>query len=149
MKKIRTKIIALATVLVMFLAIARVAYADAYESTIVFTADDRYFIEVPETIVVGEPAHVKTLEADIATGKKIWVYLGNGDDEAKIYNEKDRSRPLSVHFFSDDGTRATSTTPLAVLDGEGTKEFTTTIGNPEDAMAGEYTGTVMFDVNCW
>lgn len=149
MKKIRAKIIAFTAALVMVFAIAGVAYADVYESTIVFTADDRYLVEIPETIVVGEPAHINISEADIATGKKIWVYLGNGDDEAKIYNEKDRSRPLSVYFFADDGARATTTTPLAVIDGEGTKEFTTSIGNLEDAMAGEYTGTVMFDVNCW
>lgn len=149
MKKIRTRIIALATVIVMFFTIARVVYADVYEVPVVYTADDHYVLEISETIVVGEPAHIKISEADIATGKKIWVYLGNGDDEAKIYNEKDRSKPLSVYFFADDGVRATTTTPLAVIDGEGMKEFTTSIGNLEDAMAGEYVGTVMFDVNCW
>lgn len=149
MKKIRTRIIALATVLVMFFAIARVAYADVYEVPVVYTADDHYVLEIPETIVVGEVSSFTLSEADIATGKKIWVYLGNGDDEAKIYNEKDRSRPLSVYFFADDGARATTTTPLAVIEGKGTKEFTTSIGNLEDAMAGEYNGTVMFDVNCW
>lgn len=133
----------------LILAFTCIAYADEFEATVVYTADDRYYVEIPEIIVVGEPAHIKVSEADIATGKKIWVYLGNGDDEAKIYNEKDRSRPLSVYFFADDDTRATTTTPLAVIDGVGTKEFTTSIGNLEDAMAGEYIGTVMFDVNCW
>lgn len=149
MKDARIKFVAFVAMIATFFAATKVVYADMYETTIVYTADDRYSVEIPETIVVGEPAHIKISEADIATGKKIWVYLGNGDDEAKIYNEKDRSRPLSVYFFADDGVRATTTTPLAVIDGEGTKEFTTSIGNLEDAMAGEYTGTVMFDVNCW
>lgn len=149
MKKIRTRIIALATVLVMFFAIARVAYADVYEVPVVFTADNHYVIEIPETIVVGETSSFTVSESDIANGGCVTVKLANDESESAIYNNRDTSRPLRVFYYDEKGIRATSSTPLAVIRGDETKTFTTSIGNMEDAMAGEYTGTVMFDVDCW
>jgi len=148
MKKIRTRIIALATVLVVFFAIARVAYADVYEVPVVYTADDHYVLEIPETIVVGEVSSFTLSEADLAIGKQIMISLSNGESESAIYNQRDTSKPLRVFYYDEKGVRASSSTPLAYLSQVGTKTFTTSIYNPEDAIAGEYTGTVMFDVNC-
>lgn len=129
------------------IALACVANADEYESTVIYTADDSYFIEIPETIIVGEPAHITASEVNIADGKTISVGLGSMD-YIQIYNQKDTSKPLDVYFETEDGTRASTSIPLATFESDGSREFTAVVNDTTNTLAGEYSGKVMFEVFC-
>lgn len=80
--------------------------------------------------------------------KVIFVTLSGGANEMQIYNQRDTSRPLNVYFTDENGIRASATTSVAMFWAEGTKEFTAVVENEQDAIAGEYTGSVMFDISC-
>ena len=129
------------------IALVCVANADEYESTVIYTADDSYFIEIPETIIAGEPAYITASEVNIADGKTISVGIGSVD-YIQIYNQKDTSKPLNVYFEREDGTRANASTPLATFDSDGSREFTAVVNDTTNALAGEYSGRVMFEVYC-
>lgn len=132
----------------IILAFTCIAYADELEATVVYTADDSYIVEIPETIVVGEPSYITVSDMDVANNKVIFVTLSGGANEMQIYNQRDTSRPLNVYFTDENGIRASATTSVAMFWAEGTKEFTAVVENEQDAIAGEYTGSVMFDISC-
>lgn len=53
----------------MILAFTCITYADEFEATVVYTADDSYIVEIPETIVVGEPSYITVSDMDVADNK--------------------------------------------------------------------------------
>lgn len=121
------------------------------ESTLIYTCDDSFWVNIPETIIVGEEASVEAMDVNIAPGKSIHVDISSPNDYVEIHSASDPNSTLHVFFNSADGGQITVIHPTVATFGSGesgSKQFTTYIDNTTDAIAGEYTGNVMFNIHC-
>ena len=122
------------------------------QATLTYTCDDSFFIEIPETIAVGEECSISVVEANISPTKAIYVDLMNNPDEyVQLYNEYDNSEYIDAYFRNSEGN------VLSVVDmnlatfqyGENTnKTFTTFVRDTSGKKAGAYSGTAVFYIHC-
>lgn len=121
------------------------------ESTISYTCDDSFCVTIPQTIVVGEEVNIEAMDVNIAPGKTIYVDLATANDYVEIHSVVNPDSILLVYFNSSDGNQVTGFNPTLATFGygeSGSKHFTTYINNTTDAIAGDYTGSVMFNIRC-
>ena len=145
------KKIFVATVVSVIIAIPVFAEEMSVESTLVYTCEDSFFVSIPETIVVGEPSYVEATDINIAPGKTVYVDIASPNDYVEISSVNDSSNQLHVFFQNAEGTAVTVMNPsIATFEyGEsGDKEFNTYIENATNAIAGDYSGSVMFNIRC-
>lgn len=151
MKKIITLLL---TVSMVFAGITCV-YAQEPQmgsSTLTYTVDDSFWVYIPETMPVGQTAQLQAGDLNIDPSKQVYVSIANidGDNGVKIYNVNDSSATLSVKFKDANGN--TLDKPGAVA-GEFSStgdiiEITPYVESDWDSMAGDYTGTVYFNIYC-
>ena len=139
--------------LVALMAITNPVFAEDMDiqSTLIYTCEDSFCISIPETIVVGEESYVEATEVNVAPDKMIKVDLSMPNDYVEIYSVNKDDSVLQVYFATSDGDPVTVSNPtIATFDtGEnGIKYFTTKVDNTTNAIAGDYTGSVMFSVHC-
>jgi hypothetical protein len=128
-------------------------YAENYEvsSTLIYTQDDSFCIQIPETIYVGEQSVIEAVEMNIAPNKTVYVDLNHVDGYVEINSVNDPSSSMNVYFRSDTGTdlNVTNLTLASFASGDNTlKEFSTYTDGTDNPVAGEYTGSVSFYIHC-
>ena len=135
------------------LAITNPVFAEDMDiqSTLIYTCEDSFCINIPETIIVGEETNVEAIDVNIAPDKMVKIDLSMPNDYVEIYSVHKEDSILQVYFTSSSGDPVTVSNPTIATfsSGEsGTKSFIPYINNTTDAIAGEYTGSVMFSVRC-
>lgn len=125
-------------------------------STVTYTVDDYFYVQIPETINVGTEAEIIAMETNIAPEKSIYVRIEwyDGDGFVRLKNDNDPSRTIDVYFYDSNGERYTSSNNLIAQfrasDGNvQTATFNTKANaNPMDDLAGSYSGQVYFSMIC-
>ena len=135
------------------LAITNPVFAEDMDiqSTLIYTCEDSFCINIPETIIVGEETNVEAIDVNIAPDKMVKIDLSMPNDYVEIYSVNKEDSILQVYFTSSSGDPVTVSNPtIATFSSSesGTKSFMPYINNTTDAIAGEYTGSVMFSVRC-
>lgn len=135
------------------LAITNPVFAEDMDiqSTLIYTCEDSFCINIPETIIVGEETNVEAIDVNIAPDKMVKIDLSMPNDYVEIYSVNKEDSILQVYFTSSSGDPVTVSNPtIATFSSSesGTKSFIPYINNTTDAIAGEYTGSVMFSVRC-
>lgn len=139
--------------LVALIAITNPVFAEDMDiqSTLIYTCEDSFCISIPETIVVGEESYVEATEVNVAPDKMIKVDLSMPNDYVEIYSVNKDDSVLQVYFSTSDGDPVTVSNHTIATFGtgeNGIKYFTTKVDNTTNAIAGDYTGSVMFSVHC-
>lgn len=139
--------------LVALMAITNPVFAEDMDiqSILIYTCEDSFCISIPETIVVGEESYVEAAEVNVAPDKMIKVDLSMPNDYVEIYSVNKDDSVLQVYFSTSDGDPVTVSNPTIATFGtgeNGIKYFTTNVDNTTNAIAGDYTGSVMFSVHC-
>lgn len=139
--------------LVALIAITNPVFAEDMDiqSTLIYTCEDSFCISIPETIVVGEESYVEATEVNVAPDKMIKVDLSMPNDYVEIYSVNKDDSVLQVYFSTSDGDPVTVSNPTIATFGtgeNGIKYFATKVDNTTNAIAGDYTGSVMFSVHC-
>lgn len=120
------------------------------EATVIYTCEDSFFIEIPQTIYVGEENYINAVEVNIAQGKKICVDLMMNPNEYVTLTNG--SEEIDVYFRDSDGNDLTVSNMTIAEFPSGSqnsqKTFTTYVGDTTGKTAGEYTGTAMFYIYC-
>ena len=121
------------------------------EATLKYTSEDTFFIQIPETIIVGETCQIEAVDLNIAPDKTVHVDVGMADDYIEITSVNDSNNKLRVAFHNEDNEQLNAgNVSLAsfVKDGDTVKDFTTTVEDTTNAIAGDYTGNVTFYIYC-
>lgn len=142
-------VLLMCTILMMSMTVN--AEEQTAEATVTYTCEDRFFVQIPDTIIVGEEVTITAAEVNISPNKTIYVDLmGNGDDHIQIHNEADESETIDVYFRDGNGNDLkTNNMTLASFTGEGeTSTFSTYVNDTEGKKAGAYIGTAMFSIHC-
>lgn len=141
-------------ILSMIMICANPVYAeDTVSATVTYYCDDYFYIEIPDTIVVGDECVITANEINISPSKTVYVDLmPNPNDFVTIYNEVDPNETLDVYFMNSDGNNiAINDTNLVSFEygSDGTsKTFSTYVNDTTGKPAGEYSGTAMFSIHC-
>lgn len=150
MKKIFTVIIC---AMIFVMSITAYASEQTAEATIVYTCDDSFYIQIPDTIVVGEESYITASEVNISPNKTIYVDLvGEGEDHIQIHNDADSNETIDVYFQNSNGEDLrTNNMTLATFDGDSegsTQSFSTYVQDTTGKKAGSYSGIAMFSIYC-
>lgn len=148
------KVFCLVLSLLMLMAAPVYAEEQTAQATVTYTCEDNFYIEIPETIAVGEVCYINAVEVNISPTKSVYVDLMiNPNSYVTIYNEADENQSLDVYFQREDGTTL-SVTDLNLASfqsgSSGTSlSFTTYINDDMTGkMAGQYSGVAMFSIHC-
>ena len=140
---------------IMATGVCAFAMEDQYaESTLTYTADDQFYISVPETINVGGESTVTATGVNIAPNKIIRVYVNNFESDSTIplINVNDSQYKAYAEFYTASGERVDTSGNSIVQFQSGdsglSKEFNTRLSSNSSDVAGEYTGTVQFRIAC-
>lgn len=148
------KVFCLVLSLLMLMATPVYAEEQTAQATVTYTCEDNFYVEIPETIAVGEVCYINAVDVNIAPSKSVYVDLMiNPNSYVTIYNEVDESQSLDVYFQREDGTTLSVTDlNLACFQygSSGTSQSFTTYINSDMAgkMAGQYSGIAMFSIHC-
>lgn len=152
MKKIIAGIVAC---VIMASNVCVFAMEDQYaESMLTYTADDQFYISVPETINVGGESTVTATGVNIAPSKILRVYVNNFESDSTITltNVNDSQYKAYAEFYTASGERVDTSGNSIVqfVSGDSglNKEFNTRLASNSSDVAGEYTGTVQFRIAC-
>lgn len=148
------KVFCLVLSLLMLMATPVYAEEQTAQATVTYTCEDNFYIEIPETIAVGEVCYINAVEVNISPTKSVYVDLMiNPNSYVTIYNEADENQSLDVYFQREDGTTL-SVTDLNLASfqsgSSGTSQSFTTYINDDmtGKMAGQYSGIAMFSIHC-
>lgn len=123
-------------------------------STITYTVEDSFYVQIPETINVGDSATIYAVETNISEDKMIYVRIDNLDANGcvTLTNDADSSYTISTYFMDLDGTKYSSSNNLIgtfnTYGNTGLTFNTGTDANPSMTKAGSYTGQVYFSITC-
>lgn len=163
MEKIRTNIFYILIALTMLIGIfqmptaVKAAEPQFGTSTVTYTVDDYFYVQIPETINVGTESMIYAYETNIAPGKSIYVRIEglDGLDSVKLQNDNDPSKEINVYFTNESGSRYSAQNNLVAQFGSNVNgEVQTAIINTEtdanqmQAVAGSYSGQVYFSMIC-
>lgn len=124
------------------------------KSMLTYTADDQFYISVPETINVGGESTVNAAGVNIAPNKILRVYVNNFESDSTIplTNVNDSQYKAYAEFYTASGERVNTSGNSIVQFQSGdsglNKEFNTRLSGDSSDVAGEYTGTVQFRIAC-
>lgn len=129
------------------------ASAESQSATLHAVVDDTFSISIPEVIEVGEYSTVTATSVNVAEGKQVNVaVMFDAENAVTIHNTVDNSETITVSFNNQNGEMVTSLNPVLVSFENSkalqTADFYSYISNSENAKAGEYTGSVMFSIEC-
>lgn len=155
--KLVTKVIAAslaATVLFTVSAYAR--EPEQISSTVTYVADDSYYVNIPASIPVGVDCSISAYDVNIAPGKTVKVRLGNlqYNEGIQLVSENDSSAVLCAKFYDKDAQPYTESNNVVASFNKLLGETqTATLRAEVDAtadtvIAGNYSGTVYFDISC-
>lgn len=143
---------------IMLLVSPTVAYASEPQfgtSTVTCTVDDNFYVQIPETITVGETATIYAMETNITDDKLIYVRIDglDGSGEITLTNDTDPSETIKAYFTNESGTKYSSSDNLI-----GTFARSQTGGinfnaccadvDTHSKKAGSYSGQVYFSITC-
>ena len=115
---------------------------------------DRFFVMIPETIPVGQAVQITAADMNIDPSKRVDVrFFGlEINDGITIASVNDPNSTLVVHFKDENENKfTTSNVVIGSFYGNGSGQSLTLIPYVDDdmgAIAGDYTGTVQFDIVC-
>lgn len=162
-KKAKTSIIGILTSIVLLVApiqpsiVAQAAEPQSRSSTVSYTVDDYFYINIPETIYVGTETKVSAIETNIAPGKTIYVRIEgvNTNGFITLQNDFDPSHTIQVYFKDSSGANITSENNLIAQFGkndngmvQSVSFYTETNASPSTDSAGSYSGQIYFDIIC-
>lgn len=126
-------------------------------STVIYTVDDYFYVQIPETINVGTESEIYAYETNIAPEKSIYVRIEGLDANGAIQlrNDNDSSQEINVFFEDEIGNQYSSQNNLiAQFEYNASREpqhvvfNTKTDANPMNVSAGSYSGQVYFSMIC-
>lgn len=87
------------------LAITNPVFAEDMDiqSTLIYTCEDSFCINIPETIIVGEETNVEAIDVNIAPDKMVKIDLSMPNDYVEIYSVNKEDSILQVYFTSSSG----------------------------------------------
>lgn len=145
----------LCAILIVTLVLAFPSYASELtaQATVTFTCDDYFYVEIPDTIVVGEVCTINAPEVNIAPNKCVYVDLMNNPDEyVRLYNEADETQTIDAYFMDGEGNVLTITDMnLATFQygsSGASQTFSTFVNDVTGKAAGQYTGIANFYIHC-
>lgn len=158
-KKIRNDITCCILSIVLLLSPVQqsVVYASEPQfgcSTVTYTVDDSFYVQIPETISVGDSATIYAIETNISADKLIYVRIDGLDSNGEITltNDADSSQTITTYFTDENGNKYSSSNNLvgtfSPYGNDGMKIYTGTNANPGSARAGSYSGQVYFNITC-
>lgn len=79
-------------------------------STLTYTVDDYFYVQIPETINVGTESEIYAMETNISPEKSIYVRIEGLDSNGTIqlHNDNDSSKAINVFFVDKTGNRCNS-----------------------------------------
>ena len=144
-KKIKMNIACVLTSLLLVVSpvqtpiIVQAAEPQFGSSTVTYTVDDYFCVQIPETINVGIQSEIYAYETNIAPEKSIY----------------DSSQEINVFFEDEAGNQYSSQNNLIAQFGQNTNHEsqhvvfnTRTDANPMNVSAGSYSGQVYFSMVC-
>lgn len=123
-------------------------------STVTYTVDDSFYVQIPETITVGDSATIYAIETNISEDKMIYVRIDGLDEYGciKLTNDADSSYTISTYFMDSSGNKYSNSNNLigtfSASGNDGLTFNTGTDANPSMTKAGSYTGRVYFSIIC-
>lgn len=123
-------------------------------STITYQADDQFCVYIPETIVVGEPIQISAMDINIDPSKTVRVGFSGFELNGgiTIYNVNDPQSTLIVYFIDESGNLySTENRTIGFFSNGSSGEsftFTSYVDASTNTLAGQYTGSVSFDIVC-
>lgn len=123
-------------------------------STITYQADDQFCVYIPETIVVGEPVQISAMDINIDPSKVVRVCFSGFELNGgiTIYNVNDPNSSLIVYFTDESGNLySTENRTIGYFSSGSSGEsftFTSYVDASSNTLAGQYTGSVSFDIVC-
>lgn len=148
-------IAAIVACVIMVSNVCAFAMEDQYaESTLTYTADDQFYISVPETINVGGESTVTATGVNISPNKILRVYVNNFESDSTIplTNVNNSQYKAYAEFYTASGERVDTSGNSIVQFQSGdsglSKKFNTRLSSNSSDVAGEYTGNVQFRISC-
>lgn len=124
-------------------------------STLTYTVDDYFYVQIPETINVGTESEIYAMETNISPEKSIYVRIEGLDSNGAIqlHNDNDSSKSINVFFVDKTGNRCNSGNNIIAQfgssqDGQIATFNTEVDADPHSASAGLYSGQVYFSMIC-
>lgn len=124
-------------------------------STLTYTVDDYFYVQIPETINVGTESEIYAMETNISPEKSIYVRIEGLDSNGAIqlHNDNDSSKTINVFFVDKTGNRCNSGNNIIAQFGSSPDgqiaTFNTEVDvDPHSASAGSYSGQVYFSIMC-
>ena len=162
-KKIKTNIACILTSLLLVVSpiqtpiTVQAAEPQFGSSTVTYTVDDYFYVQIPETINVGIQSEIYAYETNIAPEKSIYVRIEglDGNGAIQLHNDNDSSQEINVFFEDEAGNQYSSQNNLIAQFGQNTNHEsqravfnTKTDANPMNVSAGSYSGQVYFSMIC-
>lgn len=118
-------------------------------STLTYTVDDYFYVQIPETINVGTESEIYAMETNISPEKSIYVRIEGLDSNGAIqlHNDNDSSKAINVFFVDKTGNNIIAQFGSS-QDGQIATFNTEVDADPHSASAGLYSGQVYFSMIC-
>ena len=116
--------------------------------------DDTFNISIPETIEVGEYSTITATSVNVADGKQVKVSVTPTNDNGTITltHSGNSGETIQVGFNNAEGVSTANTNNVIAQFGYGTElqtsQFYAFVFDSTGARAGDYTGSVMFSIDC-
>jgi hypothetical protein len=120
-------------------------------ATLTYTVDDSFMVYIPDSISVGQTAQLYASQINIDPSKHVYVRISNmGNDGVTITSVNDSSSTLSVLFRDGEGNTLNQSNTLVgtFSESDASLYLTSYIDYDGNAVAGDYTGVVYFDISC-
>lgn len=160
-KKVKMNIACILTSLMLLVSpiqtpmIVQAAEPQFGSSTLIYTVDDYFYVQIPETINVGTESEIYAMETNISPEKSIYVRIEGLDSNGAIqlHNDNDSSKTINVFFVDKTGNRCNSGNNIIAQFGSSPDgqiaTFNTEVDvDPHSASAGSYSGQVYFSIMC-
>lgn len=123
------------------------------QSTVTYTVEGSFMVNIPESMTIGQAADIYAEELNVEPNKALYVRASGFDLEDGIFlrNVNDYDSFLVAYFTNDSGEKLTSGNNLVGVFSEPstTIHITPHIQDYDSGTkAGDYTGTVYFDISC-
>lgn len=161
MKKVKMNIACILSSLLLLVSpiqtpmIVEAAEPQFGSSTVTYTVDDYFYVQIPETINVGTEAEIYAMETNIAPDKSIYVRIDGLDSNGAIqlHNDNDSSQTINAYFIDNNGSRYNSGNNLIAQffpnqSGQHATFNTEVEVDPQVVSAGSYSGQVYFSIMC-
>ena len=160
-KKVKMNIACILTSLMLLVSpiqtpmVVQAAEPQFGSSTLTYTVDDYFYIQIPETINVGTESEIYAMETNISPEKSIYVRIEGLDSNGAIqlHNDNDSSKTINVFFVDRSDTLRLSLYNLIELFVHNPDRLIATFNtevdaDPHSASAGSYSGQVYFSMIC-